>query len=71
MKPFLLGSFVVPLVCVNIKYVKKNVNENTLEILSHLLAMKTISKTHNEITSQIKLFSVTIFLYVFKNCTLA
>jgi hypothetical protein len=43
--------------CVNIKYVKY-VNENTLEINSHLLAMKIISTTQKEITSQIKLFSI-------------
>jgi len=56
-KTFLLGSFVVPLMCVNIRYVK-NVNENTLEINSYLLAMKIISTTQKEITSQIKLFSI-------------
>jgi len=61
-KPFVLGSFVEPVMCVNIRYIK-NVNENTLEIHSHLLAMK-ISKTQKEITSQIKLFSITTFLFI-------
>jgi hypothetical protein len=61
-QPFVLGSFVVLVMCVNIRYVN-NVNENTLEIHSHLLAVK-ISKIQKEITSQIKLFSITTFLFI-------
>jgi hypothetical protein len=57
-QPFVLGSFVVLV----IRYVK-NENENALEIHSHLLEMK-ISKTQKEITSQIKLFSFTTFLFI-------
>lgn len=64
-KPFLLVTFIVPLMCMNIEFVKQNVNKYTFEI-HVLLLLKMVHTTQNGIRPEIKLFSLKTLILIFR-----